>query len=71
MPVVEAEFIQNLTRGGGELKATTVQELLAFLCEGQTQLTFQRILAVKGIEKLDKKRDKHHEKLVVFALVLK
>lgn len=64
---LEAEFIHELTRGPGEPKAKTARELIKYLCEGSPscRAVFQEILATKALEKLDKQRYKHHQKLIV------
>jgi hypothetical protein len=63
----EADFIQDLTRGKGEPKAQTAMELITFLCDGSpaSRAIFQELLTVKATEKLDKKKYKHHQKLMV------
>jgi hypothetical protein len=67
----EADFIQDLTRGEGEPKATTARELLTFLCTGSpaARLAFQEILSAKSLEKLDKARYKHHQKLIIAEII--
>lgn len=63
----EADFIQDMTRGGGEPKSKTARELLEYLCEGSppSRLVFQEILATKVLEPVDKERYKHHQKLIL------
>ncbi|PGH03057.1 hypothetical protein AJ80_08752 [Polytolypa hystricis UAMH7299] len=63
----DADFIHDITRGEGEFRATTAEELLAYLCEGSpvSRWVFQEVLTIKSIEKLDKARYKHHQKLVI------
>lgn len=64
----EAEFIQDLIRGVGEPKAKTARELLLYLCDGSpsSRTVLQQILDGKVIEKLDKAKWKHHQKLIVY-----
>jgi hypothetical protein len=62
----EADFISDLTRGQGERKAKTAEELLEYLCDGSpvARLVFQELLTIKAIEPLDKARWKSHQKLI-------
>ncbi|OBT82958.1 hypothetical protein VE02_08180 [Pseudogymnoascus sp. 03VT05] len=68
---LEAEFLHELTRGPGEPRATTAKELLDIFCRGSppTKLAFQRLLAVKGIEELDKEKYGRHQKQIVAVSV--
>ena len=63
----EADFVQDLTRGAGEHKATSARELLVFLCEGSpaARLLFQEILTTKVLQKVNKAQFGHHQKLIV------
>lgn len=64
---LEADFIQDVTRGEGEPKATTASKLLEYLCHGSpaTRLALQEILSANVIEPLDKAKYKAHQKIII------
>ncbi|OBT86897.1 hypothetical protein VE02_03857 [Pseudogymnoascus sp. 03VT05] len=64
---LEANFIEEATRGLGEQKSTTARELVSYLCKGSPalRLALQRVLFIKGIEAFDKSRFKRHQKLII------
>jgi SNF2 family DNA or RNA helicase len=63
---LEAEFIQDITRGPGEPRSKTAREMVLYLCDGSPacRLVLQEVLAAKAIEKLDKQKYKQHQKVM-------
>jgi hypothetical protein len=64
---LNAQKIHELTRGEGEPLAQTAIDLLRSLVHGSPaiRLVLQEILKIKAIEKLDKAKYRHHQKLLV------
>ncbi|QKX54988.1 uncharacterized protein TRUGW13939_02078 [Talaromyces rugulosus] len=68
---MDAEMIHQITRGKGEKLARTAEDLLKFLTHGSPalRLIFQELTKVKVIEKVNKERYGHHQKLIIGEVV--
>ncbi|RDW62917.1 uncharacterized protein DSM5745_10028 [Aspergillus mulundensis] len=64
---LNASFIHDLTRGEGEQRANTANDLISYLVEGcpVARLVCQEILAIKALEPVNKEFFGHHQKLIV------
>lgn len=68
---MDAEMIQQITRGKGERLAATAEGLLSFFTDGSPalRLVFQELLKAKAIDKLDKAKYGRHQKLIIGEVV--
>ncbi|KAI9376376.1 hypothetical protein BJX61DRAFT_490486 [Aspergillus egyptiacus] len=68
---LDAKFIYDLTHGEGESGVKTADALVAYLTQGSpaVRLVFQELLAIKALERVDKRAYGHHQKLIVGEVV--